>query len=284
MFGYVKPYSPELKVKEQNAYQGIYCGLCRSMGKCTGNCSRLSLNYDFVFLAAVRACLTSDKIEYSHKRCFVHPFKKRLSAKQSPSLEYAAAASAILSYEKLRDDLDDEKGFKRLCACLLLPFASHARKRAKLPELSGLVREKLNALYEIERSKVASVDAPAEKFGELLGEIFAHGLDGNAKRIAYSVGLSTGKWIYATDAADDMEKDAKSGSYNPYLLLWDSDIAKAQEEIPFSLRLLLKDLGAAIGLIDFSSDSLTEGIIKNIVYLGMPHVTDEAVSDKSKEK
>ncbi len=281
MFGYVKPYQPELKVKEQNAYQGIYCGLCRAMGKCTGNCSRLSLSYDFVFLAAVRAALTGEKIEYSQRRCLVHPFKKRLSAKQSPSLEYAAAASAILTYEKLLDDKKDEKGFKRLCAFLLLPFASHARKKARSPELSEIAREKLNALYDIERSKVASVDAPAEKFGELLGEIFAHGLEGSTKRIAYSIGLCTGKWIYATDAADDMEKDTKSGAYNPYLLLWDEDITKAKEEIPFSLRLLLRDLSAAIELIDFTADPLTEGIIKNIVYLGMPHITDSVlIGDK----
>ena len=283
MFGYVKPYSPELKVKEQNAYQGIYCGLCRAMGKCTGSCSRFSLSYDFVFLAAVRAALTGDKIEYLQKRCFVHPFKKRPSAKQNPSLEYAAAASAILTYEKLRDDLSDEKGLKRLRASLLLPFASNAKKRAKLPELEGLVRVKLDELCEIEKAKTASVDLPAEKFGELLGEIFAHGLDGNVKRLAYSIGLCTGKWIYATDASDDMETDAKSGSYNPYLLLWDSDITKAKEEIPFSLRLLLKDLSAAIELIDFTADPLTEGIIKNTVYLGMPHITDSVlIGDKEK--
>lgn len=283
MFGYVKPYSPELKVREQDAYQGIYCGLCRAMGKCTGHCSRLSLNYDFVFLAAVRAALTKDKLEYTPHRCFVHPFKKRAMADRGPSLDYAARASAILVYEKLCDDKKDEKGIKRLRARLLSPFARRAKKRADLPELSKTVKTKLEELDIIEKEKNESVDTPALKFGELLGEIFAYGLDGDQKRIAYSIGMNTGKWIYAVDAADDMEEDIKSGSYNPYLILWENDISRAKEEIPTSLRLLLKDLSAAIELIDFTDTPTTEGIIKNIIYLGMPHIHDKAVSE-NKEK
>ena len=29
VFGYIKPVKAELKVKEWEAYQGIYCGLCK---------------------------------------------------------------------------------------------------------------------------------------------------------------------------------------------------------------------------------------------------------------
>ena len=51
MFGYVKPYVPALTVAEYEAYKGAYCGLCRTMGHLTGQISRLTLNYDFAFLA-----------------------------------------------------------------------------------------------------------------------------------------------------------------------------------------------------------------------------------------
>lgn len=278
MFGYVKPFTSELKVKEQTAYQGIYCGLCKIMGKCTGNCSRLSLNYDFVFLAAVRAALQNKDFTYKKHRCIVHPCTKKAAAVENDALEYAAAASAILVYEKLYDDKKDEKGLKLLRSLILLPFAKHAKKKAKLPELEKAVRLKLSELDRIEKAKTDSVDIPAEKFGELLAEIFSYGLEGNEKRIAYSIGLSTGKWIYATDAADDMEDDLKKQNYNPYLLLWENNVELARSEIPASLRLLLNDLSAAIELIDFKEIPILEGIIKNIIYIGMPYVHDKAVS------
>ena len=54
MFGYVKPYVPALTVAEYEAYRGAYCGLCRTMGHLTGQISRMTLNYDFAFLAIFR--------------------------------------------------------------------------------------------------------------------------------------------------------------------------------------------------------------------------------------
>ena len=32
MFGYVRPYRPELRVREDEYYKGTYCGLCKAMG------------------------------------------------------------------------------------------------------------------------------------------------------------------------------------------------------------------------------------------------------------
>ena len=77
MFGYVKPDIPELKVKDNELYKATYCGLCKTMGKCTGCISRLTLNYDFVFLALVRMVLENVKGNVRMRRCMLHPLKKR---------------------------------------------------------------------------------------------------------------------------------------------------------------------------------------------------------------
>ena len=61
MFGYVKPHNPELRMRDYECYRAYYCGLCRAMGKCTGQCSRMTLSYDFVFLAAVRCYLAGEE-------------------------------------------------------------------------------------------------------------------------------------------------------------------------------------------------------------------------------
>ena len=60
MFGYVKPHVPELRVGEYELFRAVYCGVCRSMGRHTGTVSRFTLNYDYVFLAAVRPVNRSD--------------------------------------------------------------------------------------------------------------------------------------------------------------------------------------------------------------------------------
>ena len=153
MFGYVKVDHAELKVKEYEFYRGTYCGLCRSMGKCTGQCSRMTLNYDFVFLALVRLAIESEKVCFKQRRCLVHPIKKRNSMERNDVLDYCSAASAILNYQKIADDIADEKGFKRLKARLAMPFVAHSRKKAlrrfpNLRELDRIVDEKLSRLAE----------------------------------------------------------------------------------------------------------------------------------------
>lgn len=116
MFGYVKPNIPELRVRENELYKATYCGLCRTMGKTTGCLSKLTLNYDFAFLALVRFVLENRKAEVKMRRCAVHPFKKRPMLEPDETLRYCAKASVILTRLKLEDNINDSRGFARLKA------------------------------------------------------------------------------------------------------------------------------------------------------------------------
>ena len=51
MFGYIKPFQPELKVREAEDYKAIYCGLCKELGRSYGIFARMTLSYDFAFMA-----------------------------------------------------------------------------------------------------------------------------------------------------------------------------------------------------------------------------------------
>lgn len=42
MFGYVRPFKGEMLVKEYDAYKGVYCQLCRALGKYYGFPMRLT--------------------------------------------------------------------------------------------------------------------------------------------------------------------------------------------------------------------------------------------------
>lgn len=272
MFGYVKPVVGEMLVREHEFYKATYCGICRAMKKHTGNLSRVTLSYDSVFLALVRMLYIPDgDFGAEQRRCIAHPMKKRPMLKENSAIEYTARAFAVLTYYKLRDDLSDERGLKRAGAVMVRPISSVANKKAKLVDLSTIVGEKLGEITQLENEKCESIDKPAALFGELLGEIFAGGLSGEDRLVTYQLGYHLGKFIYAADAAEDYEKDRKSGSYNPYVLLYGGkDLTKENKEsIKCGLLLECKRIEAAVNLLPFGTRATIENIINNIIYLGL---------------
>ena len=112
MFGYIRTDVPELRVRENEYYRAVYCGLCRAQGKCTGQCSRMTLSYDMTFLALLRLAISKETPEIKSGRCLAHPFKKRAYVADCDALSYCAYASALLFYGKTVDDILDEKGRK----------------------------------------------------------------------------------------------------------------------------------------------------------------------------
>ncbi|MBO7310506.1 MAG: hypothetical protein J6U86_03840, partial [Clostridia bacterium] len=274
MFGYVKVSSAELRVREHEIYKGAYCGLCRSMGKCTGQCSRMSLSYDFAFLVMLRLALSDTKVSFSQKRCIAHPLKKRNVMNSNDQLDACAYAASILGYHKIRDDLCDERGFKRFKARLYYPFVKSWRRRslkAGYAELDKKVEELLLELSELEKRKLPSVDEPASIFGQILSEITSFGLTGTEERIARELGRCVGKWIYIVDALDDCVEDKERERYNPFLLLYGGRVPEKSEleSIANAIKLELLAAEAAMDLLETDKEPI-RNIIENILYLGMP--------------
>lgn len=272
MFGYVKPDSAELRVREYDFYRATYCGICRAMQAHTGVISSATLSYDSVFLALVRMLYTKDeKFEAQMRRCIAHPLKKRPMLKENDALIYTARAFAVLTYYKMRDDLSDEGGAKRVLVSAARPVVSHAVSLADMPELERIAEEKLSAITALERSGCESADRPATLFGELLGEIFAWGLSGSDRTVTYQCGYALGKFIYCADAAEDYYKDRSSGSYNPYLLMYGGRDLTAENRatIKCALTLECQNIERAVDLMPFEHRETIEEIIKNIIYLGL---------------
>ena len=287
MFGYIRTYVPELKVREHECYRAVYCGLCREMGRCTGCLSRLTLSYDFVFLTLVRMAVTGEKPTFSPRRCVVHPLKKHPMMNGNEALIHSARCAAILNYWKLSDDRADERGAKRLLAVLAQPFLAVGRRRAReaYGELDAAIEAHLKVLSELERQNTDSADLPANAFGALLRDICAYGLDGTQAKLASVIGYHTGRWIYLLDALDDREADAARGSYNPLNLTYGTSGLTEEQTATLSAHLTeeLMEIESALDLID--GDSFPEGmaLLRNILYLGMPHVTEDIIQ-KQQEK
>lgn len=272
MFGYVKPYTPDLLVKEYEFYKATYCGVCRSMKRRTGALSNVTLSYDSVLLALVRMLYVPDSDIRSEKhRCAAHPIKSRHMLCENPAIEYTARAFAILTYYKMLDDISDEGAGKKLLTLPLRPILKSGKKKAKIPDIADVVSEKLLKIGELERENSSSVDEPASLFGELLGEIFANGLPENDALICREFGYHLGRFIYAADAAEDYEEDRRKGKYNPYVNLYSKEALTKENKANIKCALILecKGMEAAVNLMPFGTRRVVENIIKNIIYVGL---------------
>ncbi len=278
MFGYVKPYVPELKVAEYERYRGTYCGLCRSMGAVTGQTSRLTLSYDFVFLAAVRMALTGVEPTFSPCRCAAHPMKKRAIMDDNEALRDTAALAGVLAGAKNRDDLADETGMARIRPLLLRPLLKEMTRRGSraLPDkVEYEIFCMISRLSALEEAGCTSADQMAEQFGIALGYAFALGLEGEAHEIAWRIGHGTGKFVYLCDAADDLTADGKRGRYNPLAAGWgefalqDGKMSPmVRDAVMTSTPIMLESVGEAADQLP--NDHPMTPIIRNIVYLGLP--------------
>lgn len=284
-----------MKVREDTYYRAAYCGLCRSLGRCTGQCSRLTLSYDLAFLALLRLALQGERLEIKPRRCVLHPLKKRPMAEAHRELDFSACASAIILYRKVMDDRADEKGRKKFCARIATPYVKSLRRkinRRGYGDLGAEIETILDELDKLEASRPPSVDQPAALFGKAMAHLLSFDLEGSRARIARELGTHLGRWIYLVDAIDDFESDLKAGRYNPFACLWqDGDMTPSRRE--YLENVLAAELEAMENALDLAESSEGDkdlwGVIRNILYLGMParahsilFPNDGAVEEKSK--
>lgn len=289
MFGYVKPYVPELKMIENQYYRAAYCGLCRAMRDETGFISRMTLSYDITFLALIRLALLPEKPEFEKKRCFVHPMKKKTVMKKCESLVYSAHVSTLLTYHKICDDISDEKGFKKLKAKILKLIFTSSYKKAKkgYEELDSLIKDKLDELHSIEKENVRSADRPAAIFGALMAGVTSFCIKSEENRlIASTVGNAVGKFIYISDALDDMESDRKKNGYNPFLLLFDGAVLDEEKKLDIegAIKGILKKGADALDLAQLDGRRDLEGLIRNIITQGMPQISGKILFPERKNQ
>lgn len=282
MFGYVRPLIPELRVRELEDYKAVYCGLCRAMGKRHGFLARFTLNYDFAFLTMVLA-YERQPCEMTRCRCPAHPLRKRKMCSAMPSLDVAADESLILSWQKLRDDVEDNGFFHGLparIACWVLKPAYRKAAKAR-PEFDRAVTRCLDELHVLERENCPSLDRPADTFARILQWAAPDTGDDGRNRAMGQMLYHVGRWIYLLDAWDDMEKDELSGAYNPVLRHYQGEKAESAQDLRVTLR---HSRSLAAAAYELSKAERWDGILSNIIYLGLPAMEEQVFSGNRKKK
>ena len=288
MFGYVRIAKGELRVWEYETYKTVYCSLCRRLGKTYGVFARLTLSYDFTFLAVLALSLKDGCLEFEKKRCAFNPLKKCQYCKRGDEeLELASAAATVMVYYKLLDNIEDSKGIKKIGYKMLLPFfKSKNKKAAKLyPEIESVVENYIAAQVSLEKENCRDLDRLSEPTSSALGKIFEMCSDEDEqKRVLYQLGYCIGKWIYLVDLADDIERDIAGGLFNPLK----ADIPENTAPIQYAKDRLEPLLNSCICNAQLSFELLDikkyKGIIENILYLGLSSVQNKVFEKESKNE
>ncbi|MBR0447097.1 MAG: hypothetical protein IIX28_01320 [Clostridia bacterium] len=287
MFGYVKLFKPTITMGEYEQYKGIYCTLCKRLGKHYGVAARFTLSYDMTFLALLQMALAQEGADFCPSRCSFNPTKKCLKAQNTAAIDKAADVGTLLTYYKLKDTIADEGFGKRVAAWCALPFAAAARKKAagRQPYLDAAVRDMMTAQAQLEKEGYSSIDRAAEPFALLLqtlaGDIAA---DDSQRRVLERFGYCLGRWVYLADAVDDLAQDLKKGRYNPYIRARDitdaHGVTATRQYAAETLNACLAECIAAYNLLDIRR---FDGILRNILEQGMPHTQRRVIAGEERK-
>ncbi|MCR5719554.1 MAG: DUF5685 family protein [Lachnospiraceae bacterium] len=261
MFGYINVNKAELKFIEYDIYRSYYLGLRRNIKKRFGSLAKLSSSYDMTFIVLLLTGLYEPET-----KCETHRYLTRGMEKQEERYneftDYAADINMLFTIYKCLDDWHDEKKVMRLIYGNILKRKEKAYCDRYIKRIES-IKACLKDFTDAEKKGGIHADDMALLFGRIMGEILAI-KDDEWNDELMDLGNALGKFIYLVDAYEDVDKDIKKGTYNPF--------KKSVERAGFTdglrkiLNMIMDDASR-----EFEKLPIIEnvGILRNIIYSGM---------------
>ena len=273
MFGYVLPRKDKLSQEDLDRYGAAYCGLCRCLKLRYGFHCRFLVNYDMTFLYFLlqkgepkKACPCF---------CPARVFRRKDCLPEDEIMDYAADLTVLLSYWKLRDARRDDGFIKGMGARLSLAFYRRAYRKAakRRPEEDRNFSVQLENLQKLEDSCCPSIDRTAHAFAQML-KACASPVEGeDQRRAAEQLLYHVGRYLYLTDALEDLPRDLKSGAYNPLRYRYElQDGALSAEDKKSFLQTVDASVDMAASALELLENGSRDELLRNIVYYGLTAV------------
>ena len=273
MFGDLRPYREELKLKHIRLYSSYYCALCNQIRKDYGKVWTIFLNYESVYiLLLLNSCHPHD-LEQQKIRCHINPLMKKKIDINSKLLEYVAFVNMALLELKLEDDEADEKKIlARAIRCAINNKVKYKCMHIQYYDLIERLNEETIRLHKLENCN-GRIDQCADTTANMLNGIIENWGDCRITENNMQTKLHyyLGKLIYILDAYEDLEMDSQNNNFNPIITMVEEDgIERAIKKVDSIIDLLLFLIRRQAKLFEIDSNKelidniLTYGIDKRI--------------------
>ena len=252
----------KLKTHEmKRRYSRYYCGLCKAIEAAHGRTATKALSYDMTFLYILLADLYNQEGEVMKDHCTIHPVTKKEYI-SSPIASYVADMQVLLGWYLALDKWQDD-GNRKARAFMDALDDDRAALEAKYPRQSDAIHVNLDLIRKCELAGEKDASIPAMHFSAMLAEVFTPYEDNWSFHLG-QMGRCLGQFVYIMDAYDDMEKDRKKGSYNPFSSRERDDVLK--NEVKDMLTLAASGAAQELEMLPLDENL---SILRNVVYSGI---------------
>ena len=264
MEGRMRPYLPELTIRDYNIYQWYLRGVLHQMNTTYGFYSCRLLQHNGVLFALLADSLAGREATCRNIRLPWTLYWKPMMC-QTQGIRLAAQVEVLLGWHKLQDRRWEELPFRlRVRRALDRLLLRRAYQKAGQEQAQALVQMNLSA---------QNYTVVAEPMSNIYGALYstlATDDPGQRKRMRY-IGSCVGRIFYLLEKAGRVVDDKRSGRYNVFLVNGIEDPAAALENARRQSLAIANDMVRAYGML---AVKLNKSLIDNIMVLGLRHAVE----------
>ncbi len=284
MRGRIRPYVPELSIRDYNTYLRYLRGVRRQLYEDYGWYACRLMRYSGVLFALLSDSLAGRVATRKRKRVPGTPCRRE-SMCQTQGIRQAAQVEILMGWHELQDrqyaELSPSERVWRFFDGIFLRSA-YRRVVKEQPTLERLfAQEREHALVQSSlkgRNYTLASEPTSNIYGALYSTLATE--DVSQRKSMRYIGSCIGRIFYLVDRAADVEKDIEKKRYNVFTANGITSQAAAVENARRQALAAANDLVRVYGLIDIK---LNRTLLDNIMLLGLRHMVDPFEQDDEQE-
>ena len=275
MKGRMRPYLPELTIRDYNIYLRYLRGVRRQLYEAYGLYSCHLLRSNGVLFAILSDSLAGRQATCQRKRVPGTLAWRRLMC-QTQGIRLAAQVEVLLGWHRLQDaqwgDLPLYKKARRVRNWLFLrrAYEKAAAENPALERIFAQERDQANVQMTLNSENYTLASEPKSNLYGALYSVLATDDPSQRKSMRY-IGSSIGRIFYLMDKAERFEADKCSGRYNVFVVNDLMGQASAVENARRQALAAANDLMRVYSMLDVK---LNRSLLDNIMLLGLHHAVE----------
>ena len=275
MEGRMRPYLPELTIRDYNTYLWYLRGVRWQMSRSYGFYSCRLLQHNGVLFALLADSLAGRPATCVNQRlpgtlCY------RQMMCQTQGIRLAAQVEVMMGWHKLQDRRWDELPLRNRLfravdhALLRRAYEKAVNENPALERLFG--QEQAQAVVQMNLN-AKNYSVAAEPMSNIYGALYSTLAtdDPSQRKSMRYIGSSIGRIFYLLDKAERFETDKRSGRYNVFVVNELKGQSAAMENARRQALAVANDLIRVYSMLDVK---LNRSLLDNIMLLGLHHAVE----------